>query len=46
MGTLGAGVAVLVSQLITMILLLPGLRGVLAAGRRRPALTAAGGELS
>ncbi len=46
MGTVGAGVAVLASQLITMILILPGLRAVLAAGRRQPALATAEGELS
>jgi O-antigen/teichoic acid export membrane protein len=46
MGTVGAGVAVLASQLVTMILILPGLRAVLAPGRRPPAPAAAGGELS
>ncbi|MGD0375623.1 MAG: hypothetical protein ABSB01_13695 [Streptosporangiaceae bacterium] len=46
MGTVGAGVAVLASQLITMILILPGLRGVLAAGQWQPARATAEGELS
>jgi O-antigen/teichoic acid export membrane protein len=46
MGIVGAGVAVLASQLITMILILPGLRAILAGGGRQPALTAAEGELS
>jgi O-antigen/teichoic acid export membrane protein len=46
MGTVGAGVAVLASQLITMILILPGLRGILAGDRRRPELAAVEGELS
>jgi O-antigen/teichoic acid export membrane protein len=46
LGTVGAAVAVLVSQLITMALILPSLRGVLAGDRRRPVLAAAEGELS
>ena len=46
MGTVGAAVAVLASQLITMVLILPGLRGVLAMDRPRPAVAAAEGELS
>jgi len=46
MGIVGAGVAVLASQLITMILILPGLRAILAGRGRQPALTAAEGELS
>jgi O-antigen/teichoic acid export membrane protein len=46
MGTVGAAVAVLASQLITMVLILPGLRAVLAQDRPRPAVAAAEGELS
>jgi O-antigen/teichoic acid export membrane protein len=46
MGTTGAGVAVLASQVITMIVILPGLRGVLAGDRRPPVTATAGaGEL-
>jgi O-antigen/teichoic acid export membrane protein len=48
MGPTGAGIAVLASQVVTMLLILPGLRRVLAHGRRQPALagpaTAKAGE--
>ena len=46
MGTVGAAVAVLASQLITMVLILPGLRAVLAQDRPRAAVAVAEGELS
>ena len=46
MGMVGAALAVLISQLITMVLILPGLRGVLAADRPRPVVAAVEGELS
>jgi O-antigen/teichoic acid export membrane protein len=43
MGPAGAAVAVLASQLVTMILILPGLRRVLATARRQPAAPATTG---
>jgi len=41
MGTVGTGVAVLATQLIVVIAILPGLRRILIAGRKRPAVPAA-----
>jgi O-antigen/teichoic acid export membrane protein len=45
-GIVGAGVAVLASQVIMAIVVMPGLLGMLAEGRRRSAAPAAGGATS